>query len=138
MFITFVSFINYPFKYSLLLVPFKLACLKVFPAVEMLTCTNVAIVTSYLFSQFSFGGEYAPIPLIRMVMPAKSHLTFNMQMKISVLKVGKGGAAVGFYRLLGSPCPICLFNPLHPKTLVFIFSTLFSLHFPWNSVGRYP
>ena len=28
----------------------------------MLAYTNVAIATSYLFSQFSWGEEYAPIP----------------------------------------------------------------------------
>ena len=42
----------------------------------------------------NFQGKYAPIPPLRMVMPAASHLKVKMQMKISVTKVAKGGPAV--------------------------------------------
>ena len=61
----------------------------------------------------NFQGKYAPIPPLRMVMPAASHLKVKMQMKISDMKVAKG---CGFYRIVWVPpeCPIWLltFNTL--------------------------
>ena len=60
----------------------------------MFAYTNVAIATSYLFSQFWGGGGSMPPFSLRMVMPVASHLKANMQVIISVLKVAKGGCVV--------------------------------------------
>ena len=65
----------------------------------MFAYTNVAIATSYLFSQFWGGGSMPPFSL-RMVIPVASHLKAYADENLS--REGSKGrsCSVGFYRIV--------------------------------------